>query len=234
VQASRLPRAAGGRTTITANQDTPPNASAGNAASGYGTDLGQSMPSLRKPSPAEIRRFLDEQALGGFSYSFVGQTASKPPEGVKVDHTRIKLGDGEAAFIAATSALERWVQFRLGWVEPCSTNTPIKSGQVVGILARVARLWWLNACRIVYVVDEEGPPQRFGFAYGTLPGHAESGEERFLIEWHQEDNSVWYEILAFSRPRHPLIWLGYPFARMIQKRFARQSAAAMLRATASE
>jgi uncharacterized protein (UPF0548 family) len=96
-------------------------------------------------------------------------------------------------------------------------------------MGRVIGLWWLNACRIVYVIDEGGPVQRFGFAYGTLPGHVESGEERFLIEWDQGENSVWYDILAFSRPRHPLARLGYPFARLMQKRFARDSVKAMVR-----
>jgi uncharacterized protein (UPF0548 family) len=33
-------------------------------------------------------------------------------------------------------------------------------------------------CRIVYVIDE---PDRRGFAYGTLPGHPERGEEAFII-----------------------------------------------------
>jgi len=186
------------------------------------------MLSLRKPSPAEIRKFLEGQARLDFSYSFAGQIASTPPAGFNVDHIRISLGSGEAVFIAATSALERWEQFRLGWLEPWSPKTPIKRGEVVAVLARIAGLWWLNACRIVYVIDEAEPVRRFGFAYGTLPGHAESGEERFLVEWNQADNSVWYDILAFSRPRHPLVWLGYPFARLIQKRFARQSAQAML------
>jgi uncharacterized protein (UPF0548 family) len=41
--------------------------------------------------------------------------------------------------------------------------------------------WWLNACRIVYVVDEEGPVKRFGFAYGTLPEHAESGKPLVML-----------------------------------------------------
>ena len=35
-------------------------------------------------------------------------------------------------------------------------------------------------CRVVYVVDE---PDRRGFAYGTLPGHAESGEELFMVRF---------------------------------------------------
>jgi uncharacterized protein (UPF0548 family) len=192
------------------------------------------MLSLRKPSPDEIRRFLDGQSRLDFSYSFVGRTASTPPAGFNVDHTRVKLGSGEAVFIAATNALQRWEQFRLGWIEPWSPKTPVSAGEAVAILAWIAGLWWLNACRIVYVIDESEPMQRFGFAYGTLPGHAESGEERFLIEWDQADNSVWYDILAFSRPRHPLTRLGYPFARLIQKRFARHSAAAMLRAVTVE
>jgi uncharacterized protein (UPF0548 family) len=188
---------------------------------------------FRKPSPDKIHKFLDEKARLDFSYSFVGHTASTPPAGFMVDHTRLKLGSGEAVFITATSALQRWDQFRLGWVEPWSPETPIRIGEVVAILARIAGMWWLNACRIVYVIDEGGPMQRFGFAYGTLPGHAEIGEERFLIEWNRGENCVWYDILAFSRPRHPLARLGYPVTRLMQKRFARHSAAAMLRAVGS-
>jgi uncharacterized protein (UPF0548 family) len=61
-----------------------------------------------------------------------------------------------------------------------------------------------------------------------LPAHAESGEERFLVEWNQRDNSVAYDILAFSRPRHTLAQLGYHIAHRMQKRFARDSTAAML------
>ena len=90
-----------------------------------------------------------------------------------------------------------------------------------------------QSCRIVYIVDESGPISRFGFAYGTLPGHVESGEERFLIEWERDGSSVWYDILAFSRPNHFLARLGYPLVRREQKRFRRDSAASMLRAVRS-
>jgi uncharacterized protein (UPF0548 family) len=147
-----------------------------------------------------------------------------------VDRTRIKLGEGARTFAAAKAALGRWEHFRLGWVETWPPETPIQAGQVVAVIARRVGLWWLNACRIVYVVDEEGPVQRYGFAYGTLPEHAESGEERFTVEWHEADDAVWYDILAFSRPQQLLARLGYPLARRLQKRFARDSAAAMRRA----
>ena len=56
------------------------------------------MLSLRKPSPEVIRRFLTAQAKRDLSYSAVGATATTPPAGHVVDHTRVKLGEGEAVF----------------------------------------------------------------------------------------------------------------------------------------
>jgi uncharacterized protein (UPF0548 family) len=190
------------------------------------------MLSLRKPSAERLRDFLAVQSKLDLTYPAVGATAAVPPAGYVVDHTRIKLGDGAGIFAAGKAALRRWEHFRLGWVETWPPETPIQPGQVVAVVARILGLWWLNACRIVYVVDEEGPVQRYGFAYGTLPEHTESGEERFTIEWHEQDDAVWYDILAFSRPQQLLARLGYPFARRLQKRFARDSAAAMRAATA--
>jgi len=187
------------------------------------------MVSLRRPSTETIRGFLTVQSKLGFTYTAVGATASLPPADYVVDHTRIKLGQGEEVFMKAKAALGRWQQFRLGWVEVWSPETPIQTGEVMAVIARNVGLWWLNACRIVYVVDEEEPIQRYGFAYGTLPDHAETGEERFLVERDRASGEVWYDILAFSRPHLLLTRLGYPFVRRVQKRFAKASAAAMLR-----
>lgn len=187
------------------------------------------MLSLRKPSVQKIQQFVDDQRRSDFSYTSVGATATNPPAGFVVDHTRVKLGSGEEKFLSARAALEQWGQFQVGWVEACPPDTPIQTGEVVAVVAHVMGMWWLNAARIIYVIDEDGPVHRFGFAYGTLADHVESGEERFLIEWNQADDSVWYDILAFSRPRHVLARLGYPFVRMTQKRFARSSGAVMQR-----
>ncbi|HEX9543896.1 MAG TPA: DUF1990 family protein, partial [Pyrinomonadaceae bacterium] len=82
--------------------------------------------------------------------------------------------------------------------------------------------------------DEDGLISRFGFAYGTLRDHVERGEERFTVEWHKQDNSVWYDILAFSQPRHPLVRLSFPLARMLQKRFVRDSKRRMVEAVQSQ
>ena len=74
------------------------------------------MLSLRKPSAETIQPFLAAQAKLDFTYSGVGATATTPPPGYVVDHTRIKLGEGEKVFAAAKAGLERWEQFHLGWV----------------------------------------------------------------------------------------------------------------------
>lgn len=183
--------------------------------------------SLRKPAPTAIRAFLDRQTGAPFSYPDVGTTRSTPPPGWTVDHNRVRLGQGRADFEAACAAVRRWEMFSIGWVEIQGADAPLAAGLVVGPLAHVFGVWFLNACRVVYLVEEE---RRFGFAYGTLPAHAESGEERFSVEWREEDDSVWYDLLAFSRPGHWLTRLGEPVVRRLQKRFAQASMAAMARA----
>ena len=70
---------------------------------------------------------------------------------------------------------------------------------------------------------------RYGFAYGTLPDHPERGEERFLVEWNQADDSVWYDLLAVSRPGHWLARIGYLYARYEQAKFRRLSGLTMQR-----
>ena len=185
--------------------------------------------SLHQPSDAAIQAFLDLQRPQPFLYRGVGSSRHVPPAGYVVDHRRVCLGTGQHIFEAACAALRRWQMFQVSRVQLCWPTTGIEPGAVVGILASWAGLWFLNACRIVYVLDEISSMRRVGFAYGTLPGHAERGEERFSIEWHSDD-TIWYDLLAFSRPGHWLIWLGYPWVRRLQRRFALASLDTMVRA----
>lgn len=191
------------------------------------------MISFRRPTAEAIRQFRAEQAELDFTYPAVRATANTPPAGYVVDHTRIKLGTGEEVFQKAKAGLSRWQHFKLAWVAALPNDTPLEAGQVIAVLACVLGIYWLNACRIVYVVDEAGDTTRFGFAYGTLPGHAESGEERFVLEWNRSNNEVWYDILAFSKPNYFVTRIAYPLVRRFQKRFARDSAAAMVRVAES-
>lgn len=176
-----------------------------------------------EPGDEDVAKFISSQRDSGFTYAEVGATNTTPPSGFTVDHNRIQLGHGEATYKRAVAALKQWQQFDLGWVTIVPRGVAIEVGATVAVKARAFGTWSLSASRVVYVIDE---PRRFGFAYGTLPDHVECGEERFLIEW-LADNSVWYDILAFSKPRHPLVRLSSPLARILQKRFARESLARM-------
>ena len=117
--------------------------------------------------------------------------------------------------------------FDMPWIRLCWPDTPIQPGATVALLVSHLGFWSLNACRIVYVIEEEyGSPQKYGFAYGTLPDHAAYGEECFTVEYDAKDGAVWYDLVAFSRPR-PLARAAYPLTRALQKRFARDSKVAM-------
>lgn len=174
---------------------------------------------ITEPSDDDVARFISSQHDLKFTYAEVGTTNTTPPSGFRVDHNRVQLGHGETTYKRAVEAIKTWRQFDLGWVTVVPRGVTIEVGATVAVKARAFGTWSLSAARVVYVIDEA---RRFGFAYGTLPDHVECGEERFLVEWLPDD-SVWYDIFAFSRPRHPLVRLSAPLARLLQKRFARES-----------
>jgi uncharacterized protein (UPF0548 family) len=178
---------------------------------------------LTEPSDAEIRDFIGSQRDLPFSYQAVGATNASLPAGYTIDHNRIQLGSGRPVYECAVQALKEWKQFDLGWVGIVPKGVVLDVDVTVAVKARAFGTWSLGAARVVYLIEQDGPVKRFGFAYGTLPAHVETGEERFTIEWHLQDDSVWYDILAFSRPRHPLVRLSLILGRMLQKRFARES-----------
>lgn len=72
--------------------------------------------------------------------------------------------------------------------------------------------------RVIYVVNE---PKKVGFAYGTLRGHPENGEEAWMVE-HRDDDSVWMTVRAFSRPANLFWWCGYPILRIVQEVYTKR------------
>ncbi|MBL8858763.1 MAG: DUF1990 domain-containing protein [Planctomycetes bacterium] len=184
---------------------------------------------LVRPDPARIARLRAQQSTLAHSYPVVGSTRGETPTGFRRDHHTVVLGSGDAVWARATAAVRAWRMFDLGWVELHDSDAPIAVGTTVAILIRSMGLWSLNAARIVYVHDE---PERFGFAYGTLPEHAESGEERFVVR-RNDAGLVTYELTADSRPQQLLAQFAHPWVRHLQKRFAVDSLRAMQRATAN-
>ena len=190
---------------------------------------------LTRPSEDAIAGVLRGQRERPFSYAEVGASRAGPEKlsGYVVDRNRVRLGEGEELFERAVGALRAWRMFDVGWARLVPAGAPTGVGTTVGVLAQHYGFWSLNVSRVVYGFENEGGGVvRRGFAYGTLPEHAESGEERFTIEWHENDGSVFYDLYAFSRPNHALARVGRPVARGLQRRFARDSLQTMARATA--
>ncbi len=147
------------------------------------------------------------------------------------DHhrTEVTLGQGETVYQRAKSALLAWEQFDVGWVSALPASTPIREGENIAIRARIFGLWALAACRIVRVFDDNASATKtFGFAFGTLPGHPEQGEEQFEIVC-DANLIVTYRIAAFFRPNYLAAKLAWPYFRICFNDFRHQSTDTLLR-----
>ncbi|MBA2620076.1 MAG: DUF1990 domain-containing protein [Acidobacteria bacterium] len=186
---------------------------------------------ISKPNEQNIERFLESQKGESFSYAEVGASrAAAAPNNYNIDHNRVRLGTERAVFDRAREAVRSWKMFDLTWTHIYRKNTPIEVGETVAILIEHFGFWSLNAAQIVYVLEEMGEIEKYGFAYGTLTEHGERGEERFSVEYHKADETVWYDLYAFSQPNNFWAKVGYPFSRYLQKQFAAESKEAMRRA----
>jgi uncharacterized protein (UPF0548 family) len=188
------------------------------------------MLSIKKPTAERLDRFLAERAREGFSYDTVG-ISEESPAGFTVDEERTVLGQGRAVFAKACGCLQAWQHFALPWVTIYPAAAPVVPGTTVAVVVRYLGFYWLNACRVVRVVSNES--DRWGFSYGTLWAHAESGEESFTVQI-EPDGLVTYRLRAVARPRALVARLGYPFTRALQARFRADSATAMKRAVRGE
>jgi len=183
---------------------------------------------LFEPSATQIEDFLARQKDLPFSYSEVGASQTAIPSGYPINHHRIQLGSGADAFARAKKAIQNWTMYKLSWTRLYPSDAPVAVGGVVCVIVNHGFCWSINPCRIIYLLEENGEVERFGFAFGTLPGHSEEGEERFTVEWRHADDSVWFELLSFARPHHILAKIGFPFVGLFQRKFAEDCGRAML------
>jgi uncharacterized protein (UPF0548 family) len=166
----------------------------------------------------------DRLAGAELNYREVGATAGNLPAGYHQFTRSLPIGDGHELFVTAGDAVRQWqVQLRAGLQVSASSPTAV-AGTVLLLGLGIGSLRLRAPCRVVYAVDE---PRRRGFAYGTLAGHPESGEEAFMIE-HHDDDSVSFRITAFSRPATRLAKIAGPLGAVVQ----RQVTAAYLRSLA--
>jgi uncharacterized protein (UPF0548 family) len=147
------------------------------------------------------------------TYGEVGRTRGILPPGYHHLRRSTVIGSGPEAFAAAAAMLFSWqVQLRAGLrVSPSSVVA--EPGAVVVLSLGAGPIRTNAPCRVVYVIDQ---PDRRGFAYGTLPGHPECGEEAFILARH-DDGAVTFDITAFSRPATLSAKAAGPAGRAIQR-----------------
>jgi uncharacterized protein (UPF0548 family) len=168
-----------------------------------------------RPSDADaMERLLEVSRSAQPTYEDIGATlGGAGPEGFRHDRYESPLGHGSDAFQRAVTGLKTWKAHRVPGVRVFPEEQEIQAGVTFVVTLGTPLLALAAPCRIVSVMDGQ---TRWGFAYGTLPGHPEQGEEAFVVSI-SPDEIVRFEIVAFSRPGDPLVRLSGPVGRGVQK-----------------
>jgi uncharacterized protein (UPF0548 family) len=161
-----------------------------------------------------MKQLVDDLKSAEPTYSDIGATlAGKQPDGFHHDRYETLLGQGHESFQRAVTGLKTWKAHRLPGMGVFPDHQKIITGATVVVTLGTPIVALAVPCRIVSVIDGQ---TRWGFAYGTLPGHPEQGEEAFIVSM-SPDQTVRFEIEAFSRSGDPLVRLSGPIGRGIQK-----------------
>jgi uncharacterized protein (UPF0548 family) len=158
---------------------------------------------------------VSQLASAELTYHNAGATKRTLPTGYNHQNAARVIGRGAETFGAAAAELFSWqAHLRAGLRVTASTATA-EPGTVVLFGIGVGPLRMRAPCRVVYTITE---PQQKGFAYGTLIGHPESGEEAFTIS-QRDDGLVVFRITAFSRPATTAARAAGPLGLLIQRHF---------------
>jgi uncharacterized protein (UPF0548 family) len=166
-------------------------------------------------------RLLDEQQVRAMraaplTYPVPLDPDAEPPTGFRVLHQSAVLTRRD--FDGAARDLFTWRMQERAGLRVSASDIPLRRGSVVLMRWGPGRLSVPIPCRVLDVVDE---PRRRGFTYGTLPGHPEAGEERFVLE-QLADDRIRLTIRAVSRPASALARLGGPLSRAAQTLMTRR------------
>ena len=155
-----------------------------------------------------------------FTYGEVGATADRLPAGYHHICESAVIGHGRQRFESAASRVMAWGMQRGAGARVTASSDTAEVGSVVIVGLGPVRA----PCRVVYVVAEDN---RRGFAYGTLKGHPESGEELFAVRYDPATEAVYAEVTAFSRPGTWWSRAARPITALLQRMMTRRYLAAV-------
>ncbi|MGW2181505.1 DUF1990 family protein [Streptomyces sp. NPDC001732] len=167
--------------------------------------------------------------MSTLTYSEVGATRLGPlPDGYHHLHHRARIGRGRADFEAAGAAVTEWRMHRAGGARVRASADRAEAGVHVQVSLGIGPLRFTAPCRVVWAAYEQ---DRIGFAYGTETRHPECGEESFVVEL-ADDGTVWFTVLAFSRPAAWYTRLAGPVVPVLQRWYARRLGTTLRRVVA--
>ncbi|MGT2426796.1 DUF1990 family protein [Amnibacterium kyonggiense] len=162
-----------------------------------------------------------------FTFDFLPGTVltDAAPRGYRRLRRCTVIGTADRFASAAEEVLDWAVQRRSGIraLSDSGDDAPrVSEGLEGAVLVPVLGVPVRAPFRVTAVLHE---PDRVGFAYGTLPGHPEAGEEAFLVR--RTGPETVFELRALSRPAFP--WsLAAPVGLLLQQRFTERYLQALL------
>ncbi|WP_051839918.1 DUF1990 family protein [Streptomyces sp. NRRL F-5126] len=165
-----------------------------------------------------------------FNYPEVGATRLGPlPDGYRHLHYRTRIGRGRTAFDLAGTAVTTWRMHRLSGARVRAASAWVRPGTVVEVALGAGPLRIPARCRVVWALYER---DRTGFGYGAVTGHPLHGEESFVVDM-REDGSVWFTVMAFSRPNRWYTRAVGPLLPPLQHAYARRLGRTLRRVAAA-
>jgi uncharacterized protein (UPF0548 family) len=172
--------------------------------------------SLRRLDATQLDALVATLRLASLTYAEVGASRNETlPSGYHHVRMEERIGDA-AAFDRASTGLRAWAAHKGAGLR-IYPNDPVEPDATVIGVTSIGPVRIVVPCRIVSVFKE---PDVFGFAYGTLAGHPERGEESFVLE--RRGDSTYFIVRAFSTPVDPLARLSGPIGRAVQRSVTRR------------
>jgi len=145
------------------------------------------------------------------------------------DTLEVEIGVGDEAWERAKEGIRHWVPFDLAWSAIATRGNIPKPELDVVVHATILGLHFTVACRVVSIHDyEDDSSARFGFTYGSLMSHVETGEELFEVV-RDSAGRVSYRIDVMARPSRWYTRVTTPLVDHYRRRFRADSAEAIRR-----
>ncbi len=164
-------------------------------------------------TPGLAERLGSLPTTGGSPLLSVAADGARPcPPGWHATVRDELLGVGPELFDQARISLWQWQLHSGSGLRPQVSHQEVCLGAVIEQTLRLGPVQLKAPCRVTWVVET---PVRMGYAYSTLDGHPERGEELFAVELL--DDQVWLRIRACSRPARWYSRAGALPARLVQR-----------------